>query len=488
MSRGDEDPKLKANDEDAPIEDEELQPISKKGKKPANNSLEIEKGSHKKSRRKKSKLLTPNMRRLIEGFLVIIWLLLTFVILFSFNNLIKVCPHDLLKCMDLLRFSFGNIVYPNVMISLCHFAIFCTAFCCKFKFTRVFGYIVWGFNFVMINYGKNGFMADFDLAIRTIFNYLFGVWISLFIVWYCINKIMKWNLKIGIMSLVIFLLYASYFLYSRLFNSCSKYYTASLDPSVLQNDSYTSCKFQKPSICYHYLIDGIYKPLYWFTTMNSCSYGRNIEEASIYRRIAKSNKIVATPRLSDYDYDTMYFSDLLYDALPKMSKPTTPSELANSTYEVFFDFRNDPLGKVIIKLRDITKTPEYKNEFKDHDKDHPNVLHVFIDTVSRHRILRKFPQTVEWFRKYLPNKKAGKTSYEFVKMHAIKGYTAPNLEASFYGTTRVGTHSKRASTEFRESGYVTGDAYNYCATNPFTYSKSNFNTNLSFSHKGCYSI
>jgi len=48
--------------------------------------------------------------------------------------------------------------------------------------------------------------------------------------------------------------------------------------------------------------------------------------------------------------------------------------------EVFYDFRRDPVeGEMIIKLKDLSKL----HTFLPPDKDHPNFLNIFLDTVSR---------------------------------------------------------------------------------------------------------
>lgn len=115
-------------------------------------------------------------------------------------------------------------------------------------------------------------------------------------------------------------------------------------------------------------------------------------------------------------------------------------------------------------MRDLSKKPEFKDEIKDLDKDHPNVLNIFFDTVSRNRLYRIMPKTIEFFRKYLPSKGKSKVAYEFFRLHSIRPYTEPNLKASLYGTDNPPLHSRRIDTEYRDSGYVTGEAYNSCST------------------------
>jgi len=69
--------------------------------------------------------------------------------------------------------------------------------------------------------------------------------------------------------------------------------------------------------------------------------------------------------------------------------------------EFFIDFKDSKygIGKVIVK--NLLKNNEtLKSQIKDVDEDHPNVLNIFIDTVSRGRFWRKLPllDQTSWLR------------------------------------------------------------------------------------------
>jgi hypothetical protein len=69
----------------------------------------------------------------------------------------------------------------------------------------------------------------------------------------------------------------------------------------------------------------------------------------------------------------------------------TEQELKTGNEEVFIDFREKKTGEIVIKLRNlIEKDAAVKNRVKDLDKDHLNILHIFIDTVSRNNFFRKY--------------------------------------------------------------------------------------------------
>lgn len=51
----------------------------------------------------------------------------------------------------------------------------------------------------------------------------------------------------------------------------------------------------------------------------------------------------------------------------KEVKQAKPEDVLNGDRELFYDFRTNPTGEVIIKLRDLSQKPEFKDKFKDLD-------------------------------------------------------------------------------------------------------------------------
>jgi hypothetical protein len=65
--------------------------------------------------------------------------------------------------------------------------------------------------------------------------------------------------------------------------------------------------------------------------------------------------------------------------------------------EVFVDFRSNKKGDLILKVRNlIDKDPEIKKRVQKLDKDHLNILHIFVDTVSRNNFYRKYKKTTKF--------------------------------------------------------------------------------------------
>ena len=85
---------------------------------------------------------------------------------------------------------------------------------------------------------------------------------------------------------------------------------------------------------------------------------------------------------------------------------------------------------MIIKVRDLIKGNKTMEErVKPLDKDHLNILHIFIDTVSRNNFFRKYKKTAKFLSENYHAEKKKKRVYEFHRVHSIRGYTFPNLFA-----------------------------------------------------------
>jgi hypothetical protein len=153
-------------------------------------------------------------------------------------------------------------------------------------------------------------------------------------------------------------------------------------------------------------------------------------------------------------------------------------DLESSQSELFLDFRKNPLGEAIIKVKDRTKTnPTLKQRLKDTDEDHPNVLNIFVDTVSRDRIWRKYKRMVQVLADIKNNKDIKAEVYEHKMLFSIGGWTMPNKSAWFYGSEAYKGKMKPSSDKKSENyyqnmkatwnyaqdqGYITGFSNDLC--------------------------
>ena len=90
----------------------------------------------------------------------------------------------------------------------------------------------------------------------------------------------------------------------------------------------------------------------------------------------------------------------------------------------------------MIKVKDRRKEyPELKEQLKPVEpaKGKYNVLNLFVDTISRGRFYRRFPQMIQ-FLTNLKNKKGSSARVnEFTKFHSLRGYSFANMLGSHYG-------------------------------------------------------
>jgi len=146
-------------------------------------------------------------------------------------------------------------------------------------------------------------------------------------------------------------------------------------------------------------------------------------------------------------------------------RKSSQEEIDNGPREAFIDMRGEK-AKAVIKVRDLLKTnEEMKKRVLPVDKDHMNVLHIFLDTVGRSNFHRKYANTLKFLRKYHHMKKEKLRVYEFYRLHSIRGYTFPNLFGSLYGVAYKdwrAQHVKSLYTYHRDKGYVTAVSSDTC--------------------------
>jgi len=253
-----------------------------------------------------------------------------------------------------------------------------------------------------------------------------------------------------------------YLYFTRFYNSC-KDFNKPLVKGYGINHDWKNCEWQKAGICWHFAISGLFKPMYWFR--GDCAFEKN--DASLYLARLKGSKhrILGLPNIKSLSLDTIIHYEDLQDKIIKGGVPVSEEEMENGDIEVFYDFRKgDDKGEVIIKVRDLTKKKEYKDKFLPHDRDHLNILQIFVDTVSRQHFHRRFKKSIKFLKKYHYSKNMKYRAYEFFRYHSIRGYTSPNMIGSVYGDydDAYDQNEKRIEHFASEKGYVTGVTNEMC--------------------------
>jgi hypothetical protein len=206
------------------------------------------------------------------------------------------------------------------------------------------------------------------------------------------------------------------------------------------NSYLTGCQYSKPYVCWHFVVDGIFEPLYW--SGQECDSKKNMD-----RLINKQYTDLIT------DADAQVVAMPLVDTSPEnkryaMAMRTLSKQIQDGSHaipretidsveeEVFLDFSESKHGisKVVVKNM-IDRDPKLKDRVKDLDLDNMryNVLNIFIDTVSRLRFFRKYPKTANFLANIKNDPEFPSRVYEHKMFTSIQGYTIPNIAASVYG-------------------------------------------------------
>jgi hypothetical protein len=107
-------------------------------------------------------------------------------------------------------------------------------------------------------------------------------------------------------------------------------------------------------------------------------------------------KIVAFPLVTKFDYAHVYHQYDLQKELMAKLRGVTEHEIEDGEEEIFVDFRNRAEGEIIMKIRNLVKRNEtVRKRVKLVDKDHLNILRIFLDTVSRNEFYRKYKKTTK---------------------------------------------------------------------------------------------
>jgi hypothetical protein len=221
--------------------------------------------------------------------------------------------------------------------------------------------------------------------------------------------------------------------------------TKALDLSEMDNTGI--CSWQKQTLSWHFAIDGVFRPLYWFNDScdkDSMNTGMNL---TIYTDLMKKSgeNIIAFQNIdrikypASYDFFNAKIMRLLQKEVMSNMHTVTEKEMMEGSEEIFLDFRgeeNKEIGKLEIKVKDRRiEYPEMAKRLKDVDvsKGKFNILNLFVDETSRGRFFRVFPKTIEYLTDLKNRENSPIRLGDFSKFHSIEGFTYDNLIASSYG-------------------------------------------------------
>lgn len=371
------------------------------------------------------------------------------------------CEDDITECVQKLKREVPRIMMHVVKFCLFTFALLIFAMRQKDVLSRRIGVGSVVAVYAYIGMTSKGFStqdhSQVNMAVAFI---VFGLLIAVTGLCLCLARLWKRSKKV-VFFLVLCIFGSAWAFYRvRVVPSC-RHLNDSLHPDFTYSDSGTECKWLQPTVCWHYAIKGLYKPIFW--GRSRCD--QYATDLSLHRMRSAPSGIISYPQSNQIDYDYRTYLTRFQNEINSKIARSTQEEIDSGDKEVFIDFRRVPEGEVILKLRDLRKKSPGLN-LLPHDKDHLNILHLFVDTVSRQRLFRRFTKTAEILKDYHFTKNKKIRSYEFFRFHAIVPWTSYNLISSVYGSIDgLSSEKKRIESFAKDRGYVTGFTNNFCQPN-----------------------
>ena len=178
------------------------------------------------------------------------------------------CEYDIIVCIKWLRGKFIKIIFWVAIYSAIHFAILIHAFFTKNKKIKYIGYFL---SLVSLGYRylhSQGFSKlDYSQANFTLCCVMMMTFGCIFFWWFFSVRFYLMARKGRSRRLWVWSIFWaslwSYFYVSRFYLSCMNLQT-SFDPSVRYSDTGKECRWARGKICWHYAVDGIFRPLFWW--------------------------------------------------------------------------------------------------------------------------------------------------------------------------------------------------------------------------------
>jgi hypothetical protein len=243
------------------------------------------------------------------------------------------------------------------------------------------------------------------------------------------------------------------------------------------NSLETKCKIRPPKICYFQIFNG-YMDVTKFLGETCDKMNTNKLSNNIDHIVDKSAKVLGYPRTEKWGFfpesqDGKYTKNVMKNII-NMEDPKISQQIKDKI-EVITNFKYNP-PKVTIDLKRDEKLVNSRKILWQKNKKfvlNSNVLHIFIDSVSRPNFKRKMPRLHKWLEsKYvLPGEKLNSQAktevFQFMKFHGIGQFTGINMVPSVFGVYNIYFNGEHFITDYKSRGFITGQATNYCGREIF---------------------
>lgn len=295
--------------------------------------------------------------------------------------------------------------------------------------------------------------------------------------------LMRKNFLIVFISLFLVIGGFSSFVYFSLIKNCETWNKG------LKNSRYDNsrevCKIKFPKFCWMNFLNGYLDISYFF--LQDCSFIRMDSKSQLEKWLKNpSAKVLGYPRTEQKKFfpDSMLeeFQFRVLSEIIDMEDPSISQDIKDKV-EAIIDF-NVPKPNIELRIANDEQLKKarktiFESNFKQGyepsqitDKrtksdiiGAKNVIHFFIDSLSRDDFKRKLPKTKLFFERFYDNHISAAQVFQFFKFHAVSHFTYGNLLPTQFGLDyqHKGNEAPILYLKyFKEKGFITGQGHGYC--------------------------
>jgi hypothetical protein len=254
-------------------------------------------------------------------------------------------------------------------------------------------------------------------------------------------------------------------------NSCYNWSTGFKSSKIDNTDS--GCILTSPKYCYFEVFYGYFDVSK--IVKESC-YDPSDKQFAVIEPYLKENvkkaKIIGYPRTESWKFfphsSRLNFQNYVMSNIIDMEDTSIGEEIKNNI-EAVADF-SKKYPKMTIKMNKNIELAKKRDEIFQNFKNQvltKNVLHIFIDSLSRVNLRRKLPKFYKWIEdKYeIESKNSDQLeSFQFLKYHGVGAFTSLNMGPSLFGSWITDNYpEKYYITYYKERGYITGQSITVCS-------------------------
>lgn len=196
--------------------------------------------------------------------LLTIWLVLFGLSQIAWEKSLLGCEYDIVVCIKWLRGKFVKIILYVVFFTTVHFYIFIHSLYLKNKIVKSIGLFMVVASFGYRYMTSQGFDAEDHSQANLSLCVMVLIALTVIFLWwfFAIKAVKSKDPKFKYGYFVFWTLFWLLIYDFRVRRSC-RHLQDSLDPRVKYTNKGDFCRWEHGKICWHFTIDGIFKPLYW---------------------------------------------------------------------------------------------------------------------------------------------------------------------------------------------------------------------------------